>query len=283
MIAVLGGLGAAAAWALSTLCSSRSSRLIDPYSVTAWVMLVGLLIAAPAAALHGVPAGLDGSPVLWLILAGAGNVAGLLLLYAALRTSQVALVAPLASTEGAIAAVIAVVAGETLSLAVGATLLVIAVGISLAAMPATDSPPARRAAQPQAVLLALTAACAWGGSLYAAGRAGAVLPASWVVLSARVFGTVVLAVPLALLGRLRLTRRALSLVAASGVCEVLGFYSYIAGARHGIAVAAVLSSQYAALAALVAYILFRERLGRVQLVGVVTVLAGVALISALQA
>ena len=42
MLAILGGVGAAAAWAVSVLCSSRSSRLIDPMAVVAWVMLVGL-------------------------------------------------------------------------------------------------------------------------------------------------------------------------------------------------------------------------------------------------
>jgi drug/metabolite transporter (DMT)-like permease len=283
MIAVLGGLGAAGAWALSTLCSSRSSRLIDPYSVTAWVMLIGLLIAGPAAALQGAPAALDGSPGLWLAVAGAGNVAGLALLYGAMRIGQVSLVAPLVSTEGAIAAAIAVAAGESLAPAVGATLAVIAIGVSLAAMPVTDPLNVRSAANSKMLLLALGAACALGVSLYATGRAASSLPAAWVALSARAFGTVVLAIPLALAGRLRLTRRALPLVAASGVCEVLGFYSYTAGARHGIAVAAVLSSQYAALTALAAYVLFRERLHRVQLVGVVTVLAGVALLSALQA
>ena len=55
------------------------------------------------------------------------------------------------------------------------------------------------------------------------------------------------------------------------------------GARHNIAVAAVLSSQFAALAAVAAYFLFRERLSRVQLVGVVTIVAGVAVLTALQA
>lgn len=282
MIAILGGLGAAVAWAISTLCSSRSSRLIDPSSVLAWVMLVGLLITGPAAALHGVPTALDGSPGRWLVLAGAGNVAGLLLSYAALRIGQVSLVAPIVATEGAIAAGIAVVAGETLAPAVGATLLVIAVGVSLAATPAADPLRVRRAVHSKTVLLALTAACSFGASLYATARAGSALPVAWVVLSARLIGTVVLAVPLALIGRLRLTRRALPLVVASGVCEVLGFYSFTSGARHGIAVASVLSSQFAALAALVAYFLFRERLNRPQLVGVGTVLAGVALLSALQ-
>jgi len=77
--------------------------------------------------------------------------------------------------------------------------------------------------------------------------------------------------------------RAVPLVIASGVCEVLGFFSYTAGSRHGIAVAAVLSSQFAVLAGIAAYVLFGERLSRVQMTGVCTVIAGVALLSALQA
>ena len=54
-------------------------------------------------------------------------------------------------------------------------------------------------------------------------------------------------------------------------------------ARHGIAVAAVLSSQFAALSGIAAYFLFRERLSRIQLAGVLTVIAGVAVLSALRA
>jgi drug/metabolite transporter (DMT)-like permease len=283
MIAILGGLGAAAAWALSTLCSSRSSRLIEPRSVVAWVMLVGLLISGPAAALHGVPAALNGSSWAWLVLSGAGNVVGLVLTYSAMRIGQVALVAPVVSTEGAIAAVIALAAGESVAPAVGATLAMIVLGICLAAVPAADRSDDERVRHPQTVLLALCAALSFGASLYATGRAGSTLPTAWVVLSARLIGTVALALPLACTGRLQLCRSAVGLVITSGVCEVLGFYSYTAGARHGIAVAAVLSSQFGALAALVAYLLFKERLSRVQLVGVATLISGVALLSALRA
>ena len=283
MIAVLGGLGAAAAWAVSTLCSSRSSRMIAPRSVVAWVMLVGLLIAGPAAALQGVPPGLDGSAGAWLALSGAGNVGGLMLTYAAMRIGKVSLVAPLVSTEGAIAAVIALAAGETLAPAVGATLAVIVVGVSLSAVPAAELSDPERANHPEAVVLAVIAAFTFGASLYATARAGSTLPASWVVLSARLIGTIALALPLALGRRLELTRHAVPLLVASGVCEVLGFFAYTAGARHGIAVAAVLSSQLATLAGVAAYILFRERLTRIQLVGVLTVVTGVALLSALRA
>jgi drug/metabolite transporter (DMT)-like permease len=45
----------------------------------------------------------------------------------------------------------------------------------------------------------------------------------------------------------------------------------------------VLASQFAAVAAVGAYVLFHERLSRVQLAGVVAILAGVAALTALQA
>lgn len=282
MIAILGGLGAAVAWAISTLCSSRSSRIIDPVSVVAWVMLVGLVITLPVVALDGVPSRLDGSAGAWLAFSGVGNVGGLALTYRALRIGQVALVAPIISTEGAIAAVIALLAGESLAPGIGVTLVMIAVGVCLSAVPAEDRPEADRARHPAAVMFAVAAALTFGASLYATARAGASLPAPWVVLSARLIGTVALAIPMALAGRLRLTRRALPLVVASGICEVLGFYSYTFGSRHGIAVAAVLSSQFAAIAGVAAYFLFGERLSRVQLLGVCTVILGVALLSALR-
>jgi drug/metabolite transporter (DMT)-like permease len=283
MIAVLGGLGAAAAWALSTVCSSRSSRLIDPVSVVGWVMLVGLLICGPVALVEGVPAGLDARSLTWLIVSGAGNVGGLVLVYRALRIGKVAVVAPVASTEGAIAAAIALVAGESLAPSVGIVLGVIVVGVCLSGVPTSDMSDTHRARHPEAVLLAVTASLAFGASLYATGRAGSTLPSAWVVLSARLIGTLALWLPLAVAGRLQLSRRALGLVIVSGICEVLGFFSYTAGARHGIAVAAVLSSQFAALSALAGYLVFGERLSRVQLGGVAIVLIGVGLLSALQA
>lgn len=290
MIAILGGLGAAAAWALSTLCSSRSSRLIEPASVVAWMMLVGLLITVPAAALSGVPARLGPGSGAWLAASGVGNVVGLVLTYRALRIGQVALVAPLVSTEGAVAAVIALIAGEPLAPGVALTLAAIVAGIWAASAPdrsrATDTRSRTVATVPHptyAIVLAIAASLAFGVSLYATARAGAELPVSWVVLSARAIGTVTLALPLALTRRLELTRRAVPLVIASGLCEVLGFYSYTTGSRHGIAVAAVLASQVGGLAALAAYFAFGERLSRKRTLGVCTMLAGVAVLSALRA
>ena len=245
-------------------------------------MLIGLLICGPLAAAHGVPVRLHGMAWVWLALSGGGNVAGLMLTYAAFRQGQVSLVLPLTSTEGAIAAVIAVFAGETLSSAAAAALLLATVGVCLASIRPTvpDEPGASHNDNHfKVVALALSAALLFGVSLYATARAAAELPSAWVVLSARVVGTVVLAVPMMLAGKLRLPRPAIPFVIASGICEVLGFFSYNAGSGHSIAITAVLASQFATLSVIGSYVLFGERLGRIQLVGVCTVIVGVSVLS----
>jgi drug/metabolite transporter (DMT)-like permease len=55
MAAILGGLGAAVAWACSALCSSRSSRMVGPASVLAWVAVIGLVITVPLLVAAGDP------------------------------------------------------------------------------------------------------------------------------------------------------------------------------------------------------------------------------------
>ncbi len=282
MLAILGGLGAAVAWATSGLCSSRSSRMVGSPAVVAWMMLVGIVVIAPVTLAEGVPVRLHGATLGWLVLAGAGNIAGLLVAYVAYRSGEVVLIAPITSSEGAIAAVIAVARGERLELASAITLAVIAAGVTLAAVPPSASRERRARHRPRVVALAVLAAVCFGVSLYATGHVSSLLPLAWVVLSARALGTVFVAAPLALRGRLRLTRRAAPLVAVSGLCEVAGFSSFYVGARHDLAVAAVLSCQFAAIAAVVAWTLFRERLGGVQLAGVVVLLVGVSVLSGLR-
>src|SRR6266516_1875306 len=277
MLAIFGGLGAAAAFAMATLCSSRSTRMIGPSSVLAWVMLVGLCVTGPLALHDGLPSQLVASSFGWVLVAGCGNVLGLLLAYAGLRIGHVGLVAPILSAEGALAAVISVMAGEPIALGMGATLGLLALGIGLAADARGDEAKIVVRDDRRATLFALAAAVAFGTSLYATGRLGAELPLAWVLLPARLVGVVVVGVPLALSRRLRLSRRALPLVVASGLCEVAGFGLFALGARDGIAISAVLASQFGALAGVIAYLLVRERLARMQLAGVATIVVGVGI------
>jgi drug/metabolite transporter (DMT)-like permease len=276
VLAILGGIGAALAWTATTLTASRATRYVDTWSLLATVMTVGLVISIPAAALSGTPA-IHSSNVGWLIAAGCANVAGLLLTYSALAVGKVGVVAPITSTEGAVAAVIAVIAGEALSGGTVGCLVAIAAGVALSA----HTPGGERGVHLRSVLLASLAALAFGLGLYATGRNGQSLGVAWAVLPPRVVGVAVIALPLLVMRRWRMTRAALPYAIAGGICEVLGFASYAFGARHNLAIAAVLASQFAGLAAVVGWLVFRERLTRVQVVGAVAIVVGVSVLSAL--
>ena len=91
------------------------------------------------------------------------------------------------------------------------------------------------------------------------------------------------ALPLLVTGRLRLTRAAAPFVVVVAVAEVVGRGVYAFGARDGIAVAAVMSSQFGAIAAIVSVALFGEQLRRIQVVGIAVIAVGVAALAALQA
>jgi drug/metabolite transporter (DMT)-like permease len=281
-LAILGGLAAAAFWTVTTLCSSRSSKLIGPASVLAWVMIVGLAVTAPIAATEGVPANFDRSIVTWLAISGVCNVGGLLFAYEALRIGKVGLASPIISTEGAVAAVIAVIAGEALGLPRGVTLALIVAGIvAVAAGSAGEEAPGHH--DVRAALCAGAAALSFGVGLYSTGRISSDVSLAWAVLPPRIVGVIAVAIPLILSKRLLLTRRAATLVVVSGLCEVGGYFAFAFGARHGIAVTAVLGSQFAVLAAIAAYFLFGEKLGRLRIAGIVVTAIGVAVLSALQA
>jgi multidrug transporter EmrE-like cation transporter len=72
-------------------------------------------------------------------------------------------------------------------------------------------------------------------------------------------------------------------VIVSGLLEVFGGGIYVVAASHDVAVAAVVSSQFAALAAIGGFLLFGERLQRLQVIGVGVIVVGVTALAALQA
>jgi drug/metabolite transporter (DMT)-like permease len=280
VIAILGGLGAALMWATSTLCSARSSRMIGTASALAWVMLTGLAANLVLFALDARIVPLNGSDVAGLLIAGVGDVLGLLLAYSALRRGKIGLVAPIISTDGALTALLAIATGELLGIASTSLLVVVVVGVVLAAM-APEEPPSGQSSRTAAGLATL-AAISFGVSVFVTGELGRSLPIAWAMLPPRVVGVVAVTIPLALSRRLRIEPAAAPLVVTAGLAEVLGFACYVIGARHSIAVAAILSSQFAAVASLAAYVLFRERLTWLQLGGGVLIVFGVTALMAIK-
>jgi drug/metabolite transporter (DMT)-like permease len=284
MIPVLGGLGSALVFSVSVLVSARASRLIGSPSTVAGAMIVGLVIALPIALLTPAPPNIDGTTMMWLAMSGFGNIIGLLLIYTAYRLGAVGIVSTIASTEGAMAAVLSVAAGEILVPGAGILLAVIAAGVVLAASGGGEEEgiAISRDRALRAAGVSLCAALCFGVSLFGAGRAAGVLPIAWAILPARVVGVAFVAVPLLGLGRFQLTRPALPFVIATGICEVVGFWLFGLGAREGPAVASVLSSMFAPLAAIAAFAVFRERLSRRQIVGIALTALGVAALGIVQ-
>ena len=303
MIAILGGLSAAFLWAAANLASARSSRLIGASSALAWMMLVGLVVTAPLAPFAGPLPQVTPALAFWLAASGLGSVIGLFFVYRGLRIGKVGPVLAIASTEGAIAAVVAVIAGERLTIPVALMLVVIAVGIAVVALATGDaaeadgvsgaagdhgvtatSPVLRpgRSAERQATLFGTAGAIAFGFSIYGTAQAGLALPIIIAIMPARVAGVALVFVPMALAGRLRMTRRAAPLVVITALGEVLGNVAYVVGARESIAIAAILACQYAAVGAVAAFFLFRERLSLLQRSGVVAIAVGVAILTAVR-
>ena len=256
MVAILGGLGAALSWAIATLASSRSSRMIGPMSVLGWVMAVGwwrrsvpALLAKPVAARSGRAASGSSS-------SGLSHNLGLLLAYRALSIGRVSIVAPIVATEGALAAVHL---RRSSARPLGVATAVAARGDRGRA---SSSPPPsapvgttpirvkadRGAHRATAALFAIAAALTFSIGLvlarparrggHAAGLGDAGVPHHRRHCSSCCRSS--------LTRRFRLTRPALPLVVLAGVLEVFGGAIYVVAASDGVAVAAVLSSQFAA-------------------------------------
>jgi len=185
------------------------------------------------------------------------------------------------------AALFAVAAGGAISPALlGALALVVAGGALTAAT--VSRPSGDAAASPdqgstrRAAALAVVSAVLFGASLYATGQIGRTLPVGWAALAPRATGALLVALPMAVRGRLVLTRSAAPLVLVAGVAEVVGFSCIGLGSRSSVAVTAVLASQFAAVAVLGAVLLFGERLSWSQRIGVLAVALGTALVAAVR-
>ncbi|HET7726253.1 MAG TPA: EamA family transporter [Candidatus Limnocylindrales bacterium] len=303
MIAVLGGTLAALCWAVASLAASRAARALGARVVLAWVMLVGLVLAIPLVAATGIPA-LDGTAYILLAVSGLGNVLGLLLAYTAFSRGKVGVVAPIISTEGALAALVAVALGEPMEFGVALALAAIAGGVVLASrdgtgggeagdgyVPVAAAEPAivpevmtgHRSDDRRAALVAIASALSFGVALYATGRIGAELTIGLTVLPSRLAGALLVALPLAAGRRLRATRPTVPLLLLIGCLEVVGVLGIAVGSTDAIAVTAVVSSQFAGLAALLAFLVFGERLRPTQILGVGVIALGVAAVALLRA
>jgi drug/metabolite transporter (DMT)-like permease len=273
----LGVLGALV-WGTAAAIGGIAARRVGASRTVAWGMLVGIVVALPIALATGEPGRVDLRTAGWIVLVAAGMLSGLAFVYAGVRRGSIAVVAPISATYGGVAALIAVLGGEPLTVLAGIAFALAVVGAVLAARGDTATP-GRPSDTRVAVLLGLGAAIVWGIQLWAGGQIGDDLGASWLVAAVRVVGIVVVTLPVLLLGRMRIDRGSFKFVALAGVGEVLGFTVYLLAAGYGVAQASVLTSQYGAVAAIIGVVALGERLRPMQYAGIAMILIAVTLLA----
>lgn len=281
MVAIGLGLLTAVFFATTAVVQSRTVKHIDPWSTVGWMTFIGLVIVLPLTVAAGKPTEISQN-WFWLLLAGVGNTGGLLLVAVAYRFGKVGVIAPILATCGAIAALIAALLGEPITLVGGLLLLLIAGGVVLAAT-APDPAPIAHERPVLAATLAVCAAVIMALGLYAFAKVSGDVPLGWALVPARLVGTVGVFIPLLVTQRLQITRKALIFVIVMGFTEAIGYTIYSFAAASSVVIAAVMSSQFAPIAAIAAYALFKERLGRLQIVGVAVIIVGVVALTISQA
>lgn len=274
------GLATALCWGASALTSARAARIDGPWSVVFWYFAIGAAVSVPAALASGTPSG-TGSDWAWSLGAGVAYAIGGLVWLIAVESGKVSIVTPIVSTDGALAAIVAVARGERLGVAIAAGLVVIVLGIVLVSLREGIHISGEHSGR--LVILALLAAVAFGLT-FVAGAEPVELSPIWVVAISRLAALPVAALlSLSRGGSFRPSRAALPWIIAMGLLDILGYLAFVEGARSSLAIAAVCASQYAVVAFVGGLLAFRERLTRLQVVGIACTLAGVSTLAAFQA
>ncbi|WBB74931.1 EamA family transporter [Micromonospora sp. WMMD1128] len=254
----------AIAFGTADFSGGKASRHADPIAVTVVSQLLSLpLLIVLVLVVPGSPGKAD---LAWGLLAGVAGAAGVMLLYRALATGVMSVVAPVTAIT---AAVVPIVAGLVFAASPGAVALggagLAVVAIALVSLGERGG--AGRVSG-RVVGIALAAGLLFGVFFALLGQADE-RAGMWPVLAVRVssiaFG---LALAARTGARLRLGRRVLGWAAAAGLLDSAANALFLAAAGRGhLSVVAAIASLYPASTVLLALAVDRERLRPVQLAG----------------
>lgn len=272
MIGVLLGLGSGVSWGLADFFGGFASRRMSAAAVACVSQMVGtvLLGVALAAVRPQLP------PWHALALGAAGGVCGGLGVYAfyrALATGTMSLVAPVSALGAGVPVAFGLLDGERpTSLALVGALLALAGAVLASRAPG-------RATSTGLGLAALAAVMF--GAFFVLITPAAETSVLWAALSTRLSSVPILVLVCVLSGAgLRVGTGLWAFVVGSGVLDVAANVAYAAATRHGlISIVAVLAGLYPVATVVLAQIVLKERLSPGQSAGVLTALAGVALIA----
>jgi len=267
-------------WGTSDFLGGTASRRLAPIGVVAVSEAVGLAGPLGWAIVTGglsAPAGYLG----WALLAAVAGTTGIVAFYRALATGTMGVIAPIASLGVIVPVVVGIAQGDRPSAVQGAGIAVAVVGVVLAGGPELRVDGRSRAAAAVPLALAVVAAVGFGLVFVAldhGARTSTVM--TLVVMRATSVLLLVIVAGLTGFGQLRVGAADLPMLAVIGAFDVGANATFSVASRHGLlSLVAVLASLYPAVTAILARSIHKERLGQIQIVGVLAALAGVCLIA----
>ncbi|HVT63561.1 MAG TPA: DMT family transporter [Mycobacteriales bacterium] len=277
-MAIFLALLSSAMWGTSDFCGGTLSRRRPAMAVVTFSSVIGVTAVLIGAAVTGKFTAGTGY-IGWGLLAAVAGSIGIVSFYQALATGTMGVVAPIAALGVVVPVVVGLAQGNRPSVAQDLGIAIAIVGVVLASGPELQrGDDTRSAARP--LLLAGVAAAGFG-IVFVALAHGAESSTAMTLLVMRATSAVVMTgLSLATATSLRITRSELPLLLVVGLFDLGANVTFAYASRHGLlAVVSVLSSLYPAVTVVLARIVHAERLGRVQLAGVIGAVAGVVLIA----
>ncbi len=284
-MAVLFALIAAVAYGISDFAAGVMARKASVFTVTLISEAAATIVVCVALPFTG--GTVDGASLLWGALAGLGGSGGAMFLYRGLARGSMSIIGPVSAVVTATgSAVVGVATGDRPGLVAGGgvVLACVAVGLVSRSEPSAAVPPS----QAWRALLNATAAGLGFVVLFVglnhAGASAGLWPVAMATAVGFLFATVTAGI--ALLRRHERLGSLRRVLVGSVVAGVLGGGATVAFSvsthRGLLTVTAVITSLYPAATVLLALGLLRERLRRVQALGVGLAVAAVALLTAAQ-
>jgi drug/metabolite transporter (DMT)-like permease len=272
---VVFGLAASLSWGSGDFSGGLASRRSVVSSVVLADYAVGCALMVVLALLwrEPFPAPRD---VLWGALAGVAGVLGLMAFYSALAIGRMGIAAPVSAVLTAALPVLfsAITAGLPSALQLAGFVLAL-LAIALISRPDQASGP------PKGIGLAVLAGCGFGCFFILISR---VSPGAtfWPLAAARFTSVSLLFIRLGVRRERMLPGMSVALlVVVAGILDSLGNAFFVLAAHSGrLDVAAILSSFYPAATVVLAAVVLRERVTRIQGIGILLVLLAVPMISA---
>ena len=297
------GLIAALGWGASAIAATNAARRTGTYIAVLSSQGTGVVVLVLLAVFLHPPLGaISATTALGLVGAGLLGLAGYLTFYRALEYGGgVGLVSAISATYGGVTTLLAVIVlGEHLSGfgTAGVMLAVAGVAMASARAPSAAEPPPIAVAEPivgiapgpsstrglsrAGVPLALASALTYGIGGFLLGDYSAREGALGSALVAHGSSVTALLLALPLLGRRKARRASTSgmiWATAAGLTDAVGLLAFSRGAQFGqVALTAAVSSVFPAIPLVAGLVMFGERLGRRQLLGVTLIIAGLVMI-----